>query len=225
MKSQHDNGEKNTTFKGDLEKLRQAYDKLDREGPPELLDQAVLNLARREVEKKSHWTQFGWLHGLTTAAVFVLAFSIILHQRDPSPVFESDDISTRSRLLSTEKTAVSKMDSQADEAPVRLMEKREKAPGDPGAMQIAVEEVRLRDSDSTATSPAADRASDQAGFMAVAEPVMSGVNMGAKNDTQAEQKLAAIISLKQAGDESWRDELKLFQEQFPDYPLPDELKN
>jgi len=31
--------------------------------------------------------------------------------------------------------------------------------------------------------------------------------------------------LKQSGDEAWITELDLFKENYPDYPLPDELTN
>jgi hypothetical protein len=40
-----------------------------------------------------------------------------------------------------------------------------------------------------------------------------------------EQKLRAIIKLKQSGDETWKTELKAFKESYPGYPLPDELKH
>jgi hypothetical protein len=69
-----------------LEDVGRAYGRLEQEQPPQPLDQAVLNKARREVEARPRWTQFGWLHGLTTAAVVVLAFSIVLNQREPVPV-------------------------------------------------------------------------------------------------------------------------------------------
>ena len=78
MNSHHKNGEKDTSLKDGLDKLGQAYGRLDHETPPDLLDQAILNRAHRAVEKKPRWMQFGWLHGLTTAAVFVLAFSILV---------------------------------------------------------------------------------------------------------------------------------------------------
>ena len=78
MNSNHKNGDNNTPFEDDLGKVSQVYGQMPAEEPPELLDQAILNKAHRAVEKQSHWMQFGWLHGLTTAAVVVLAVSIIL---------------------------------------------------------------------------------------------------------------------------------------------------
>jgi hypothetical protein len=39
----------------------------------------------------------------------------------------------------------------------------------------------------------------------------------------AEDQLAEIIRLRQAGDESWRAALEAFVEAYPDYPLPADL--
>ncbi len=85
MSNTHNNGNNDN----DLERLGQAYTRLQQEEPPDLLDQAVLNSAHRAVEKQPHWMKFSWLHGLTTAAVFVLAFSLVLNQREPVPDFEA----------------------------------------------------------------------------------------------------------------------------------------
>lgn len=88
MSNIHDNGENDKTLNDGLEKLGRAYERLPNEEPPELLDQAILNSAHRAVEKKPHWMKFGWLHGLTTAAVVVLALSIIINQREQVPGFD-----------------------------------------------------------------------------------------------------------------------------------------
>jgi len=81
MNSTHDNGA-NGRFDEDLDRIGGAYQQLEAEEPPELLDLAIRNSARRAVEKKPRWSRFGWLHGLTTAAVFVLALSVVIHQRE-----------------------------------------------------------------------------------------------------------------------------------------------
>jgi hypothetical protein len=88
MSNIRNNGENDQPLKDGLETLGDAYRQLQPEEPPELLDQAILNSAHRAVEKKAHWTQFGWLHGLTTTAVFVLALSLIFLQREQAPVLE-----------------------------------------------------------------------------------------------------------------------------------------
>lgn len=85
MNSHHNNGENDKLLNEDLDKLGHSYSGLRQDEPPDLLDQAVLNSAHRAVEKKPHWMKFSWVHGLTTAAVFVLALSLIINQREPSP--------------------------------------------------------------------------------------------------------------------------------------------
>jgi len=85
MNSTHDNGDKGKPLDEDLDKIAKAYSKTDVEEPPELLDMAIRNSAHRAVEKKPRRMKFGWLHGLTTAAVFVLALSVIIHQRENQP--------------------------------------------------------------------------------------------------------------------------------------------
>jgi hypothetical protein len=84
MNSNHDNGE-NGRLDEDLDRIGRAYRQMDAEEPPELLDLAIRNSARRAVEKKPARMKFGWLHGLTTAAVFILALSVIMHQRENQP--------------------------------------------------------------------------------------------------------------------------------------------
>ena len=86
----HNNGENDQALEDGLEKLSRAYEDLKQDEPPALLDQAILNSAHRAIEKKSGWKQFGWIHGLATAAVFVLAFTIILDQGELAPEFKED---------------------------------------------------------------------------------------------------------------------------------------
>ncbi len=98
MNSIHNNGENDKSLNGELDKLSSAYTRLDQDEPPELLDQAILNSAHRAIEKKPHWMKFGWLHGLTTTAVFVLAFSLVLNQPEPTQVLE-DSLNNNEALL------------------------------------------------------------------------------------------------------------------------------
>ena len=93
MNSIHKNDGNDKTLHQDLEQLGRCYAELEQQEPPDLIDQAILNSAHRAVEKKPHWMRFGWLHGLTTTAVFVLAFSLILQQPDSAPVYQQDAIS------------------------------------------------------------------------------------------------------------------------------------
>ena len=274
MNSIHNNGKDDSSIDEGLDKLGLAYGQLQQEEPPELLDQAVLNSAHRAVESKPHWMQFGWLHGLTTAAVFVLAFSIILNQREPALDFEDGTISkqpTRSKVEKEtgEQTVIKQVEPRlekkvkSDDRPdmlkispvaapessaIRASEEeqlalpvsgasgslyaqdkpaeiREQADQDTTKTGLMQEEVLLDEADSAADAPQAGVVSKIALPAAVSEPGEGDVKDRARTEPEAERQLLAIIRLKQSGDESWRTELESFQESYPNYPIPDELKN
>jgi hypothetical protein len=245
-----------------LEEIGRAYEGLEREQPPELLDQAILNKARREVEARPRWTQFGWLHGLTTTAVFVLAFTVVLNQRETAPVEDNIEFDSSPVRLQPERATRS---VEMDSAPAEIMEYRASqkaaAPLHIDSLEAApVEEQEpiagtlQRQAQKSASAPAKDTpvaelsvdeemarddpTREDADFMAVSTSATAGVaeplaappehaekkemrDRPASND--AEARLAEIIRLKQAGDDSWQAALEAFVEAYPDYPLPPEL--
>lgn len=150
MNSMHSNGEQDRSLHETLEKLGRSYAQLDRDEPPELLDMAILNSAQRAVEKKPQRLKFGWLQGLTTAAVFVLALSLIVHQRENQPAVDDTiqfDKLERSRqaepakkqsaadqslqtLQVSKESAFDRMDQPAPDAAAPVVPSREQAPGE-----------------------------------------------------------------------------------------------
>lgn len=194
MSSIHNNGENDQSLNDGLDKLDRVYGQLEQDEPPKLLDQAILNSAHRSVEKNPHWMKFSWLHGLTTAVVFVLAFTIILNQREPVPEFESGMSNNEAVDLQRENVA------------------RKQPPGQLTSESLGMEKKAI-----------GERRQDF--LQVVPKPITqeSTTEESAPND-MAEQRLLAIIKLKQSGNESWKSELESFKESYPDYPLPDELK-
>jgi len=80
----------------DLERVAREYAALQPDQPPAMLDQAVLNAARRAVEGEAHPTRpwnFGWMHATATAALLVLGVALVLQQRPepPQPVPEAKE--------------------------------------------------------------------------------------------------------------------------------------
>ena len=73
----------------DLESVRSGLSSLETVEPPELLDQAVLNTARREIEfqreRRRKRGQMRWLGAFATASVVVLAFTLVIQQDQPVP--------------------------------------------------------------------------------------------------------------------------------------------
>lgn len=126
MNTIHNIGENDKPLNDGLDKLSHAYRQLPDAEPPELLDQAILNSAHRAVEKKPHWMKLGWLQGLTTAAVVVLAISLILNQREMVPVHENGIRVNEPGELQLEKAAKKQLqDIQTDDLRTETKEKSE----------------------------------------------------------------------------------------------------
>jgi hypothetical protein len=231
MNSNHKNGGNKTPFEDDLGKISQAYGQITPEEPPELLDQAILNSAHRAVEKQSHWMQFGWLHGLTTAAVVVLAISIILHQSEPVPVFEDDMLSNTPLQAPLQEAPKKESGDPVMESRREMRLRTEPLDKDSAEKGLVAEEVKFHQAEVMADAPQAGAALKQASPASTSEPDKSDLRAEAMTEPEAayepgaEDELAAIINLKEAGDESWREALEQFQQRYPDYPLPEGLKD
>jgi hypothetical protein len=267
MNKIQNNGENDQSLQDGLDKLSQDYERLKHDEPPEMLDQAILNSAHRVAGKKPHWMQFGWLHGLTTAAVFVLAFSLILNQREPVPINESGARSNEVSGLQREKAAKKQsLGVQSDDFRNEETAERQNAPRDVPAAATAESpalEITTRDLNVSAPLPTyiqesrrvkvdrtdnvapakelklEERLLDEADVMIEAEeagdlyklsqPASAAelLDSASKTQTEAdpgiEQKLLKIIESKQSGDETWKTELEVFRQNYPDYPLPPEL--
>ena len=231
MNSIHNNGPDDKLLNDDIEKLDQAYQQLSSEEPPELLDHAILSSAHRAVEKNDHWLDFGWIHGLTTAVVVVLAVSIILTQRQPVDLDENGLSPADVRSLGQTRKAESEMSGKMREQRVDDLRANK---------SMLAEDALLEEKIMRANAPVEVMAASPAVAEFADEPVASGAGeieidavkkdadkiTVARSSLSAEDvQLQAILMLKQAGDDSWKTELKIFIENHPDYPIPEELKN
>jgi hypothetical protein len=276
MNNRPNNGENHQSLSNDLERLGDAYNQLPHEEPPELLDQAILNSAHRAVEPKPHWMQFGWLHGLTTAAVLVLALSLIFNQREQVPDFEDgmrvnesiglqreravkkqsgdvkpDDLRMEMKEENEKRqdvfqsapvpaaSQIGALKNLTDDQPAEpaagarvstyasegLKAKRDSADKDETAIESVAEEVFVDEADFIADAPEIESIDRPSRPATIAASISSKAEAQADNVSEIEQKLLDIIKLKQSGDEAWITELALFKQNYPDYPLPDELSN
>ena len=73
MSTETGTGKRPKGLSEELGRLQSDWDRQERVEPPELLDQAVLNAARRDLEPRPSRGLLPWLGGLSTAAVVVLA--------------------------------------------------------------------------------------------------------------------------------------------------------
>ena len=81
-------------FEQDLRAIRTRWRSEEADEPPGLLDQAVLNAARREVGGDTGRQRLRWLGGFATAVVVVVAASLVLQQMEfegPAPDLPNGD--------------------------------------------------------------------------------------------------------------------------------------
>lgn len=235
----------------DFERVSDAYSHLPRNEPPELIDQAVLNRARRAVSGKTvrPWN-FGWMHALSTAAILVLGIALFLQQREPVPqeplrvakppsdnlrVVSGDSRTLQSSAKSEEKVAASREDPPvADPAPKQELRQAESAksrnevakPRIPEASAgLSTEGAGL--SAAAASLPAADTFTATPAAAEEEAPYQEQDEPGPPTEAEGpEEWLKRIMELKTQGREKdFSRELAAFREAWPDYPLPAELSD
>ncbi len=110
----------------DVEKIRAALSGQDRREPPDLLDQAVLNSARRALENpEKKWLRrfpVRWMGAIATASVIVLAIGLVVQQEQETPDLTGEEADRAMRERAAPMTAA---------APA---EKPALAPAEPAAM-------------------------------------------------------------------------------------------
>jgi len=197
------NGGPDRSLEQDLAALRTAWRGLQREEPPDLLDQSVRNAARRALSSRSPWhstRSMRWLGSLATAAVLVLAVSIVIQQdrEGPTPPVPRSDGYRLDKATSAEKRASDATEDEQEPGRAELMLQR--------APSAAAESPTPRE------ETIAPAALDEAMESDAALPT-------------PEDWVRRLLQLEQEGrDEELRLELKAFREAYPDYPLPPELQ-
>ena len=106
-----------------------------------------------------------------------------------------------------------------------MQDKGERSDKGTPAKELILEEELMDEADSMADSPEAGAFSTMPRPAVLGETATSEAKAQGKTDLELEQRLLAIIKLKQSGNETWKTELESFKESYPDYPLPDELTN
>lgn len=236
MNSKHRTGQDDKTLADDLEALARAYRRDETTEPPDLLDQAVLNSARRAAEEKPRRLQFSWVHGLSTAAVVVLAIALY-HFQQPAPgPLQHPPASSSAQPVHP---AASQGAAEQKEESGSLGKRQELRIQ---SFDTATAPLTREDEDGAASAPAAEPTpaekslreqalehaytTDSATANAVEEAQQSNQpeQLQARKDADAETRIKAILALKRAGNDAWRDALRKFTETYPDYPLPEELQ-
>jgi hypothetical protein len=217
-------------FDQDLEAIRSVWSPMEQREPPDLVDQAVLNTARRELGGRRR--PLRWLGAFATASVIVLTLAIVI-QQDPAPPVVAEEA-----------------DGLKLERPMRA-EPRSKANGtaDPGIPTAAAAPAAAPVSAPAATRSMPVTAAEESGFndsdQALQSRVLSERRMeaaAAKESPEAEaptmlekearddillpaeEWIARLLQLRENGQEvRLTEELAAFLEAYPDHPLPPEL--
>ena len=190
----------------DLGAVQTAWSELEQCEPPELLDQAVLNAARRQLDHSRRRRSMGWLGAFATAAVVVLALAIVVRQDLPGPVLtppETDGF----RLdldAAAPKDATGEAKIMHDESAALLEQAKRTSPAAPAASEAA----RLLREERQAGAP---------------EPFET-LEADAEEIPDPEAWIERLLSLRDAGRTAELEkELAAFRQTWPDYPLPPEL--
>jgi hypothetical protein len=188
-------------FEQELEAVHSAWSGLEQTDPPELLNQAVLNTARRELSARRRSRPLRWLGGFATATVIVLALTIVIQQEDQqtTPALKK----TNGDMLDQAPPVASKqlnfMNEEGNESRIKR--------------SAAVPEVSGSD---TAVMAVAEEMSDSP-----AEPAKASDRI-----PEADAWIERLLLLRETQqDEKLVQELAAFRDAYPDYALPPELQN
>lgn len=232
--------ENEEAFEQDLEAVQAKWSRVEQAEPPELLDQAVLNAARRDLESRRKRRPMYWLSGFATAAVVVLAITVTLEQQgpqSPEPPLE-DTGQLKQNAASTprlEESAVMK----AEHTPL------------PSAEPRAQTREAKRQKQTISLTPAAEEgnnakikinppAFDASRLnMTPGAPAKAGVDAADPSKTAADSEEEADQNQVPRDAEDWIQQLLLlreighmkglagelaaFRHYYPEYPLPEEL--
>jgi hypothetical protein len=221
----------------DFEQVSDAYRRLPGEEPPELLDQAVLNRARRAASSKTirPWN-FGWIHAVSTAAVLVLGIALVMNLPDstppePSPGSRLGDDESSSTVETFRLMQEFTVDADAAEA-IRA----EKA-ASPAAGQQAAEPAVAAEERGLLAEPAAiglgetersgrgdDRVGTAAAAIAETQALEAAPEAQEAPVREPEAWLEHLLELRARGElAQFEAELAAFRQAWPDYPLPPEF--
>jgi hypothetical protein len=203
-------------FEQDLEVVRSAWSGREKVEPPELLDQAVLNTARRELDARRKRRPLRWLGGFATATVVVLALTIII-QQDQQPTLEKTDGFMLDQAAPVARKKESKRDDRVEMA----------APERAAGQIIPESGQRTEFRAQTSAAPQADPGSNAASITVAEEIVIAPAEpeKGANRILEAEAWIERLVLLRETQqDEKLVLELAAFREAYPDYPLPPELE-
>ncbi len=219
--------------------LSRLYQKTRVEEPPMHLDSAILSAARNSVDtlkKKRHiWCTLRWAIPVTTFALALLTVSLVIHQKQEAPELLMQDSKSEMERAPEAVSPIrkkGKIDSYGRAAPKITGKASTHVPPskqlNKKARPAVLEEGFSAPSESKSVSSPPSRS-------AVSQPAkMDRTLRGLAEKTMPTTDITRdpalwikrILTLKKQGNHAEaKASLKKFRVQYPDYPIPPELKN
>ena len=218
----------NQAIEREMQSLRAAWAGRAQVEPPDLLDQAVLNAARRELASTTKHRPLKWLGAAATAVVVVLALAIVVQQQEQAPLPglpESDGFRLQQSTTAPAATDDALNSSSRPQAPAgAISQEPEASRTTPQARAAAATAVSADRPDNEArprTAPATEQTPQDrdATMEDSAEVLAKGVEK-----TDPEAWIERLLLLRREGrEDELRVELAAFRKAWPDHPLPSGL--
>ena len=223
----------------ELGQLQTRYDKLAEQEPPTLVDQAVINLAKRELETQQarQKRRIGWISTFSTASLLVITLSMVLQQQPgipPAPVMKEQDVIKSEVTGAAEKRKQRSSVLQSKDTYMAAPAEEEQK------LDISKMSAEMNDAPAPASSPtrpmneslSGQRQRSDVDALGDEEPELAGSfdkRLESRNSPQlpeAGQWLDDIRKLKQDGyTKKAQEELGAFKLAYPDYELPADLRD
>jgi hypothetical protein len=196
--------------------------------PPDLVDQAVLNAARRDLEPARKRRPLRWLGGFATAAVVVLALTLVVEQEPQRPDLPAATEKSRAPVDAPDKQTLQSSEPAPLQAPLPPAEPRQMA----REARRDAPRLKAADENATAEKPEAGTAQRFEPAAAAAPPAAEAVEAEAFSDDALEEALRTdpetwirqLLELQAQGDtDALEAGIAAFRSAYPEYQLPPEL--
>jgi len=237
MTSEPRDQKQDAEFEQNLESVSAAWNELEKAEPPDLLDQAVLNTAQRELETGRKRRSLRWAGALATASIVVIALGIVVQQEPGAPAPPSgpvNGIKLDHDSMSPEKKESPGNIARENEIQPQLKKQRMEQTAPPGEFRpkrsaAPASEATLAPAASPVSSATLSSSLEEAREEALGETdsladapddFLQSPEPAPDPETWIERMLALKVSKQ---DEILQKELAKFRLAYPEYPLPADL--
>ncbi|MGD2129752.1 MAG: hypothetical protein PVJ33_03245 [Lysobacterales bacterium] len=217
MSTREDKERQASTEERALDELGRRWSPGRPDEPPQLLDQAVLNAARREIERdgkrRGPNRYLGWFGALATAAVVVLAVTLVVRQEPSARQIPGPPLREQ-RQINPEHPPTPEMLEAPAPATSASGGREPEAPAQSRSAKRATLSAEAESSGSA--SPLRDEAAKEPG----------AADADATEPLPPREWIQRLLDLQASGESrQLHDELEAFRQSYPDYPLPPQLRN